>query len=238
MVLAVEGMDFVHSESQIETLLEAGIRVFALQYNRPNGLSRGDCGDINPSGESGLTELGRRVVMRLFAAEAVIDLAHSAPQTRTEVLDFATEHGYGHQVAYTHGAILEEAEPDRVIRLPGRFLHRAEARRILSLGGIVGLTPALLFTPSLDRFADQISRLTRENENGMKSIALGTDFGGISEGVLLPEIRNVTDLVRIGEVLSHRHGFTDSEIDAVLRTNATAWLRRALPMGKDPMPDI
>lgn len=41
LILAVEGMDFVHSEAQIDTLLAAGVRVFALQYNRPNALSRG-----------------------------------------------------------------------------------------------------------------------------------------------------------------------------------------------------
>ncbi len=233
MILAVEGMDFVHSEAQIETLLAAGVRVFALQYNRPNNLSAGDCTEANPFGDSGLTGLGRRVVMRLFAAGAVLDLAHSAPQTRGEILDFAAEHGYGRQVAYTHGAILEEAETDRVKRLPGRFLRRTEAQRILRLGGIIGLTPALLFTPSLTHFVDQICRLVREDENGITGIALGTDFGGISERVLLPEIRSVADLVRIGEVLSHRHGFTDTEIDGVLRANATTWLKRALPMEKD-----
>jgi microsomal dipeptidase-like Zn-dependent dipeptidase len=225
----------VHSETQIAALLETGVRIFALQYNRPNALTNGDCSETSAPGASGLTELGKQAVMRVFAAGAVIDLAHSALRTRTAILDFAAEQGYGHQVAYTHGAILEEAEPDRVMRLPGRFLLREEARRILRLGGIIGLTPALLFTPSLHRFAEQISRLRRENEDRVTNIALGTDFGGISDSVLLPEIKSVTDLVRIGEVLADRHGFTDSEIDAVLRTNATAWLQRALPMGKDAL---
>jgi microsomal dipeptidase-like Zn-dependent dipeptidase len=171
--------------------------------------------------------------MRLFAAGAVLDLAHSAPGTRSNVLDFAMEQGYGGQVAYTHGAILEEADPERVLRLPGRFLHRTEAQRIIGMGGIVGLTPALLFTPSLSHFTEQISRLWGEHENGATRIALGTDFGGISERGLLPEIRSVADLKRIGDVLEERHGFSDREINALLRTNATAWLQRALPMEKN-----
>jgi microsomal dipeptidase-like Zn-dependent dipeptidase len=234
LVLAVEGMDFVQSEMQITPLLEAGVRIFALQYNKPNALTSGDCAQASQTGGSGLTEIGRRVVMRLFAAGAVLDLAHSAPETRSDILDFAMEQGYGGQVAYTHGAILEEAAPERVVRLPGRFLYRREAQRIMGMGGIVGLTPALLFTPSLSHFADQISRLWEENENGATSIALGTDFGGISNGSLLPEVRGVADLKRIGDVLEERHGFRDSDIDALLRTNATAWLQRALPMEKNP----
>jgi microsomal dipeptidase-like Zn-dependent dipeptidase len=233
MVLAIEGMDFVQSETQIAPLLEAGARVFALQYNKPNALTRGNCTQADPSSASGLTELGKRVVMRLFASGAILDLAHSAPGTRSDVLDFATEQGYGGQVAYTHGAILEDAAPERVVRLPGRFLCRREAQRIIGLGGIIGLTPALLFTPSLSHFAEQISRLRDENENGATGIALGTDFGGISAGSLLPEVRSVADLKRIGDVLEGRHGFTDSDINALLRTNATAWLQRALPMEKN-----
>jgi microsomal dipeptidase-like Zn-dependent dipeptidase len=228
MVLAIEGMDFIHSETQIATLLEMGVRIFALQYNKPNTLTTGDCLEINPSNESGLTELGQHVVRRLFAAGAVVDLAHSAPGTRTDILDYADEQGYGNQVAYTHGAILESAAPDRVLRMPGRFITRDEARRILRLGGIVGLTPALPFTPSLLAFADQIHHLLRDTENDAPKIALGTDFGGIWDGALLPEIRSVTDLGRIGEVLAERHDCTDGEIDAVLRTNATFWLKQAL----------
>lgn len=229
MVLAIEGMDFVHSEMQIASLLEAGARVFALQYNRPNALTTGDCSETSPHGGPGLTDLGKRVVMRLLCAGAVLDLAHSSSGTRTDILDIATAQGCGSQIAYTHGAIREEADGDRVARLPGRFLYREEAARIVRGGGIIGLTPALLFTPSLERFASQIRRLVHDT-NSAASIALGTDFGGISASALLPEVRSVTDLPRIGETLSERHGFTDSEVEAVLRTNATTWLRQALPL--------
>lgn len=158
LVLAVEGMHFVHSHAQIDELLQAGVRVFALQYNRPNALTRGDCTQFEQPDTLGLTELGQGVVARLFAAGAVLDLAHSAPTTRADILRFAEENGYGDQTAYTHGAIFEDADTERATRLPGRFLHRAEARRLLAMGGIIGLTPAHIFTPSLKAFAAQVSR--------------------------------------------------------------------------------
>ena len=229
LVLAVEGMDFVDCEAQIEELIEAGVRIFALQYNRPNALTRGDCSEFEQPSELGLTELGQKMVARLFAAGVVLDLAHSAPTTRADILRFSEEHGYGKQTAYTHGAIFEEAEQERVTRLPGRFLHRAEARRVLAMGGIIGLTPARIFTPTLKSFAAQVSRLVCETANGAGCVALGTDFGGIWEGALLPEIQSVRDLPRIGDVLAEQHYFTGTQIDAVLRTNATRWLRQTLP---------
>jgi microsomal dipeptidase-like Zn-dependent dipeptidase len=227
VVLALEGMDFVHAEEQAGALLDAGIRVFALQYNRPNALAMGDCSEGAAEG-AGLTPLGRDVVARLFATGAIIDLAHSAPETRREILDFAEMKGYGGRVAYTHGALFEDAEPERVTRLPGRFLYRTEAERILRLGGIVGLTPARPFYPSLGRFAESVHWLYSACEGGATGVALGTDFGGISERSLFPEVRGVQDIERIGDRLAERHGFTDTAIDAVLRTSVTDWLRRAL----------
>jgi microsomal dipeptidase-like Zn-dependent dipeptidase len=228
LVLAVEGMDFVLSEAQMETLWEAGVRIFALQYNRPNALTTGDCSENR--GDTGLTPLGRRIVARLFAVGAILDLAHAAPGTRADILDFAEANGYGHQVAYTHGATLEDADPERAARLPGRFLHMDEVQRILCLGGIVGLTPAHPFFLSLERFAERMSHLYRETEGGAKGLALGTDFGGVWDGMLFPELRSVADMARLGNVLAERHGLTDAEIAAVLRTNVTAWLRRALSL--------
>ena len=71
-----------------------------------------------------------------------------------------------------------------------------------------------------------------ETENSAGRVALGTDFGGIWKGALLPEIQNVRDLPRIGDVLAEQHHFTDTQIDAVLRTNATRWLRQALSPGE------
>lgn len=229
LVLAVEGMDFVCSEEQIDRLLAAGVRVFALQYNHPNALTTGDCSEASTrTGNRGLTPLGRRVVERLFRVGAILDLAHAAPGTRAEVLDIAEEQGCGRRVAYTHGATLEDARPDSRARMPGRFLRLEEVSRIIRMGGIVGLTPARPFFASLEQFTDRVSRLYRSVEGGAAKVALGTDFGGLWDGALLPEVRSVADVWRIGDMLAERHGFTDDEVDGVLRTNATAWMHAAL----------
>ena len=224
VVLAVEGMDYVRSEAQAIALWDAGARVFAFQYNRPNALTHGHC--AADAGYEGLTPLGRRVAADLLERGAVLDLAHAARSTRSDLLDLAEAAGRGAQVAYTHGALREDADAARVATLPGRFLDAAEARRVLRLGGMVGLTPARPFHPSPERFAARIASLVRNAEGGATGVALGTDFGGLAEGALLPGMASAPQVgERLADLLATRHGLGDDAIVAVLRANATAYLR-------------
>lgn len=218
VILGVEGMDFVRRAETIDSLLAAGVRVFGLQYNRTNALG------VN---EDGLTGFGRIILEKVLAAHAVIDLAHSAPAVRRDVLELARACGCGAQVGYTHGAILDDATPESAARSPNRYLLPGEAERIVGTGGIVGLTPARPFVRSLEVFADRIDALC-QSSGDCGHIALGTDFGGLWPGMFLPEVKSVKDFGRIAEILVARNGFHEAQVDRVLRTNATNWMRHAL----------
>lgn len=218
-LLSIEGMDFVNEPSQVKQLLSQGVRLFGPQYGHDNPIA---------SVEEGLTPLGREVINKILDSNSSVDLAHSSPKTRADIISLAQEKGAGHLLAYTHGSSPEDVQPDWAARMEKRVITLPEIKKIVQLGGIIGFGVTYPFFKSAKGIAQRIYD-TCQLENGINSIAIGTDFGGVPNVLLMDEMRNKRDVARvISDMLSTKFNLSDEQVNSILRNNVTEWAKRSL----------
>jgi len=140
----------------------------------------------------------------------------------------AKDQNKGKQIAYTHGATVEDIErdPDFSAAAKKRGLTQAEVKEIIAMGGIMGLSVTRPFFQGIDKIAERIDQICQV-DNGIQRIGLGTDFGGVAPiwevGIGKPE-----DVAKLGDVLADRFGYSDAEIKSILRDNVDDWLKHTL----------
>ena len=195
-----------------------GVRSFCLQYGRDTALAT-----------NGLTELGRYTVTKLLKNGLLVDLAHSLPKTRTDTLDLAEELGRGSQISYTHGAPSEAIakDPDYAGLSEKRGLSDDEIKRIMRLDGIVGLGVSRPFFTSAEQLAETIDRLS-QFQNGILSLAIGADFGGVSPSFLIGMNTPAEVVDKLGDLLVGRFKFNETGAQAILAENARVWIQSNL----------
>ncbi|MFA6099998.1 MAG: membrane dipeptidase [Patescibacteria group bacterium] len=206
------------ADDALGKLFRAGIRSFGLQYGRNTALA-----------EDGLTTLGRYVVEKLLRNGLLVDLAHSLPKTRTDILNLAEEIGRGSQVSYTHGAPSETIakDPEYGGMAEKRGLKDEEIQRIMRLGGIVGLGITRPFFTSIDQMTETLDRLA-QFPNGLSSLAIGADFGGVSSAFMIGMATPNEVCAKLGDLLASRFKFSEADIQAILAKNAKNWVKTSL----------
>jgi membrane dipeptidase len=158
----------------LDTLCNAGVRIFQLTYNRRCLV--GD-GCLEP-GNAGLSKLGVTLVAELNKRDAAIDLAHAGERTTLEAIDASTK-----PIAITHtGCAALVPNP--------RNKTDNELRRVAEKGGYVGiyLMPFLRaqgqpMAEDLIRHIDHAVEICGEDHVG-----IGTD-GSISPTAVTPEFK-------------------------------------------------
>jgi microsomal dipeptidase-like Zn-dependent dipeptidase len=221
MVFQLEGMDCVTGVQDVQKLFSADIRVFSPQYNKTNQIA---------NNETGLTPVGKQVIEYLFQYGAIVDLAHSSLAVRRNILDMARDRNAGHLVSYTHGSTPEFGSPKWVTIAPERFITKPEVKEIIEMGGILGWGASHPFVSSLEHLSDLINE-TAQIEGGVSQVAIGADFGGVPNSMLLEGLDSVKDMANLGEVLSMRHNYSDEDIKLILQRNGTDWIKNALGRG-------
>ncbi len=218
ILLCLEGADVIDEVSDVDTLHDMGIRCIALQYGHDNLVSL----------DAGLTPLGRQVVERIFAKRMIVDLAHSAPRVRHDILDLAEETGNGHRVFYTHGGTLESmlCDPTESAYAENRGITPAEIARICRLNGLVAFGGTRPFHQDAAHLASTLASVVTL-ENAENCLAIGTDFGGVAPEELT-DVRSVADLDQVVGILRTVHGFTEAKLAKVMRTNVSQKIRKGL----------
>lgn len=216
MVMALEGADFIENLGDVDKLHEIGVSSVVLQYGKENRLAD----------QTGLTPLGRQCVKKMLDLGIIIDLAHATPQTREGIIGIVESENKGKQLAYTHGATAEDIAQDSQFASVAekRGLSNEEVKKIIKLGGIIGLGISRPFFPSIEKIAERIDKLC-QIENGPTSLGLGTDFGGVPPtwdiGIGKPE-----DIFKIADLLSAHYGYDDSLIKNILSKNISNWVKK------------
>jgi len=207
-------------DRSFQDIVGIGIRSVGLQYGRGTALA---------GAEGGLTNLGRHAVSKLLNGGLLVDLAHSLPQTRTDTLDLAEEMGCGPQIAYTHGSPAETIaqDPEYAGMAEKRGLKDEEIKRIMRLGGIVGLGITRPFFKSTDQMAETVDRLA-QFPKGLSSLAIGADFGGVSPAFMIGMATPNEVSAKLGDLLAGRFKFPEADIRAVLAKNAKDWIKTGL----------
>lgn len=216
MIIALEGADFIGSLGDVDKLHEIRVGSVILQYGKENRLAD----------QNGLTLLGRQCVKKMLDLGIIVDLAHAMPQTRKGIVDIIENENKGKQLAYTHGATVEDIAQDYQFASAAekRGLSDEEVKLIIKLGGIIGLGISRPFSPSIEKIVERIDKIC-QIDNGPISLELGTDFGGVPPTLEIG-IGRPGNVVKIADLLSDKYGYRDSLIQNILRKNISNWVKK------------
>jgi membrane dipeptidase len=223
IVRHLQGTDPIENDVDLTDAFHSlGVRVFQLTYNARNLVGDG----CLESGNTGLSDFGRKVVRRICDLHGVVDISHVGERTSLEAIDLADG-----QVVATH------ANTRAVCNSP-RNLTDEQIRAVVTAGGVIGLVAFPAFVtddpePTLDhllRHADYLSALV-----GPEHVGLGFDFSQSDEDSYAfygyderyyPRppwtyplgIRDWSDTPNVTAALQAR-GYSESEIRGILGEN-------------------
>ncbi|MCC6215053.1 MAG: membrane dipeptidase [Polyangiaceae bacterium] len=171
--------------------VERGVRVVGLVHARDNALASSS-GEPEPS-ERGLTERGREVIERAYAAGAIVDVSHMSDRATADAIALAQR--LGRPILATHSnARARAAHP--------RNLRDEDARGIAATGGVVGVNfhGPFVARGRPARLADVVGHIRHlVRVAGEDHVAIGSDFEG---GIRPPAgLRDATGYPRLARAL-------------------------------------
>ncbi|MBL0170804.1 MAG: dipeptidase [Gemmatimonadaceae bacterium] len=208
-LLAIEGLHALDGNlANVDTLFEAGFRMMGLTHFFDNELG----GSAHGVSHAGLTPFGREVVRRMEHRGIIVDLAHTSPQMKLDVLAMATR-----PVVVSHGGVAATC--------PGpRNLTDDQLRAIAANGGLVGIgywdgAVCEMTVPSIVRAIRHAVTVM-----GVQHVSLGSDFDGATTE---PWDTRALGLVTDGLL---QDGFSSDDVRRIMGGNVLAFLARQLPV--------
>jgi len=237
LLLALEGAEPLGADPDlVDAFWALGVRMVSLTWNRRNLLGDG-VGERSPGG---LSDAGVRVVERLAAIGMVIDLAHAAGPTFSDILRHAPEA----PIVVSHGAC-------RAVHESPRNLSDAQLREVAARGGVLGVMGHPLAIdparPTVDRLVDHVLHAT--GVMGIEHVGLGGDFMhqiansgalqtplaadavvpvGFARDATIEGLRGPQDYRRLVEGLERR-GVAGADLASILSGNVLRFLAGSLP---------
>lgn len=202
--LTVEEGGIIENDiKRIDTLHEMGIRLITLTWNYINSIG-------HPNGEKtnhlGLTDFGKEVVEKMKDKHMIVDVSHLSDKGFYEVADILNS-----PFVASHSCV-------RNLRNHSRNLTDEMLKKIGQSGSIVGINfcPYFLneeYITTVDSLVEHIDYMV--NKAGIESVALGTDFDGITGEF---EISNIGEMSKLYQGLV-KHGYKDTQIEKIWHLN-------------------
>ncbi len=209
-LLAIEGLHALDGNlANVDTLYAAGFRMMGLTHFFDNELG----GSAHGVSHAGLTPFGRDVVTRMEQLGIIVDLAHTSPQMKVDVLAMAKR-----PVVVSHGGVAATC--------PGpRNLTDDQLRAIAANGGLVGI--GYWDGAVCEMTVSSIVKAIRHAATvmGVQHVALGSDFDGATTE---PWDTRALALVTEGLLQS---GFSPDDVRRIMGGNVLALLTALLPSG-------
>jgi len=174
----------------------------------------------------GLTDIGRKVVQKIFELGMIVDVSHCTPLARSQVYQIADSHGYKCQVIASHAGAYE-------INADQYNLEDWEIRWISDNGGVVSviLMNYWLVPYETGLGLNHISRTLRHvtKVGGVQVASIGTDFDGFTDPP--DDVENMTQLPRITQRLASEYAdkgkpvYSDESLEMILGKNSMRVLR-------------
>lgn len=169
IILGIEGAEVLEGDlANIQKVYDLGVRVLGLAWNNDNAFACGAFGSLG-----GLTSLGQKAVKMINDLPMVLDGAHLAPDSLSDLLRLSQK-----------PIIVSHANSRRLCDHP-RNLSDEHLREIAKCGGVVGVTYVKDFLKAnkdeanIVTVAEHIMHLTEVM--GIEHVGLGSDFDGIDE---------------------------------------------------------
>ena len=201
VVLHLESGDVITNPDIVDELYARGVRSIGPLYSHDNSLGGGASGDV----VRGLTPLGKKVIDRMLEKGMVVDVAHANRKTAHDILERVGSYA---KVMASHTALGEKQ----------RFVDAEIIRKIANRGGLVGLTPANVFFPSMEKYVSTFVEVNQLAGNA-QTAAVATDFGGLDAKHLFSELDEIGKLGLLAEHLVHQEGLRDDEVAAIMYGN-------------------
>lgn len=217
--LAVEDARLLGGKlERLDELAARGVRYLTLGWSGKSCICASH--DVLGDEDSGLTDFGRAVVERCFALGIVPDISHASERTADEVLTLAEA---------TQKPVLATHSNAHTVYLHTRNLRDGHARRLFSLGGLVGINLCAYHLRNCTDIRATLDDVLRHVDHwlsfgGEKHIAIGGDLDGAS----LPEgIRTIADVARLADAMAS-HGYSDNLIHRIFSQNAQDFIKKTL----------
>ncbi len=192
--------DIGYKNLDVDKIIALNPKYVSLTYNGENDFGYG-C-DYNLP----LKNSGKALTKYLYENGVTIDVAHLSENGAYSVLDITD------RLICSHTAL-------KCVFEHKRNLSNALIKEIVSVGGIIGLTPVGYFlkekSSSLFDFFKHID--TFVNNFGINSVAIGTDFYGTD--FIVGGIKNYCDFSKLKNLLLEK-GYTPCEVDKIFYQNA------------------
>ena len=214
VVLGMEGMASVTSESKLEAFYEKGVRHGSLTWNEANQLATGVEGPV----ARGLTALGKKLVKKMQQLGMLVDVSHLNEKSFWEVVDIA------------EAPIMASHSNCYALCQHPRNLKDDQVKAIADVGGMIGVNAWPDFVhdefPSAEKLMEHVAHLA--DKVGCEHVAFGFDFCDfLSEGTvndLNGKHRETKHLESVEKVpglidLMRQKGFHEKEMQAIAYEN-------------------
>ncbi|TET21068.1 MAG: membrane dipeptidase [Candidatus Cloacimonadota bacterium] len=171
ILLAIEGGDAIEGSLELlRNFQRLGVRIMTLSWNKSNRI--GDAALDRTKPHNGLSEFGKTVVREMEKLHMLIDISHSSVKTFWDIYE------------NTEGPFIASHTAASAIRKHRRNLNDEQIRAIGERGGITGIffLPGYISRVKPVRIKHVLEHINHIRDlAGIDSIALGSDFDGMSE---------------------------------------------------------
>lgn len=216
LLLHVEGLNVFAGEwDMLERWYGLGWRSLGIVWNINNSLGGGT---KDPS--QGLTKLGTEMLNWLQEHHMVVDLAHMNAPTFYDAVKIMRQ-----PIVISHGNVAA------LCPNPRNYTDE-QLKLVAASGGVVGIFFASTYLIGKERGPGNVSDVVDHIDYlkkliGIDHVALGTDFGGVTTG-LLSDIDTISKIDLFWTELQKR-GYTEEEIQKIAHLNAARVLNDILP---------
>lgn len=190
------------------------IQSFMLQYNNPNSLVGED---------TKLTPLGWDVAKYALNNNIYLDLAHTQPLARKEIITQAINNEQWSLLQYSHGWTVNTISKDKKFGkiATSRGISEDELDTVIKNGWLVCITPTKPFFQSLKHIVETID--TYAQKHGEVLLGIWSDMWGLPPQLIIDNMDSIEKLHNsIGDKLVS-YNFSSENIDALFRRNVRDW---------------
>jgi membrane dipeptidase len=212
--VSIEGAGaFAEDPTQIDRFIARGVRLVGPVHSADSALA----GSATGKKRGGLTDAGKALCRRVYAAGALVDVSHMSDAGFDELVPIAAE--FDAPIVATH------SNARQVANVP-RNLGDDQLRVIARTGGVAGLNLHHSFVgggkPKMKQVVAQVKHMVEVA--GVDHVALGTDFDG---GTPVKAVGDAGGMQDLAKALLDA-GLSDSDVRKIFAANALrilAWHR-------------